>query len=858
MKNKLLWGILGLFLSLIIVGNIWSQEVLTSEISDYETLNASIMRPDIETLFKWIKEYEAAPRAFIDDEINRRVMGLQAQGFGTSLSLLSHLQYTPSERAQGYCGNCWNWAATGVLEIAHSVQDGVKDRLSTQYLNSCKTDEYACCGGSLEMFADWYRGGFTIPWSNTNAFFQDAGTGGDQCQIGSSSVSCSSISTNPNYPITSIQPLTVTTTGVGQSTAIANIKNVLNQNKAIWFAFYLPNNSDWNQFFNFWSGSSANENNIWNPDFSCGHQWVNSEAGGHAVLLVGYNDDDPNPANHYWIMLNSWGTANGSRPNGLFHMAMHVNYDCTYPLGNQSAQALTWQTLDVQFGGGGGCTYSINPTSQSFTASGGSGTVTVTASSGCIWNATNKEGWITITLGSSGNGNGTVNYTVSANTGFQRTGSMTIAGKAFTVTQEGTSVATNLLKNPGFENGPDGNWTEHGWIIWPNLGELKKSHSGNWLAWLAGYNYAADYIYQDVSIPSGSAQAYLQFWYWIETEETENVAYDMMAVQVRRPSDNALLTTLVTLSNLNKSTGWVQSAQYDVSSFKGQTIRLMFYGTTDEYLITDFFVDDTSLTVGQGATGPSNRCDFNGDGKTDILWRNKSTGQNVVWLMNGAAFSSYSLIDAVADTNWQIVGTGDFNGDGKTDILWRNKSTGQNVVWLMNGAAFSSYSLIDAVADTNWQIVGTGDFNGDGKTDILWRNKSTGQNVVWLMNGAAFSSYSLIDAVADTNWQIVGTGDFNGDGKTDILWRNKSTGQNVVWLMNGAAFSSYSWIDTVADTNWEIVGTADFNSDGKTDILWRNKSTGQNIVWFMNGATLSSYSWIDTVADTNWEIVGPK
>jgi len=258
------------------------------------------------------------------------------------------------------------------------------------------------------------------------------------------------------------------------------------------------------------------------------------------------------------------------------------------------------------------------------------------------------------------------------------------------------------------------------------------------------------------------------------------------------------------------------------------------------------------------ATPSSTRCDFNGDGKTDILWRNRSTGQNVVWLMNGAAFSSYSLIDAVADTNWQIVGTGDFNGDGKTDILWRSKNTGQNVVWLMNGTALSSYVWIDTVADTNWEIVGTGDFNGDGKTDILWRSKSTGQNVVWLMNGAALSSYVWIDTVADTNWEIVGTGDFNGDGKTDILWRNKSTGQNVVWLMNGTALSSYSWIDTVADTNWEIVGTGDFNGDGKTDILWWNKSTGQNVVWLMNGIALSSYSWIDTVADTNWEIVGPK
>jgi hypothetical protein len=60
----------------------------------------------------------------------------------------------------------------------------------------------------------------------------------------------------------------------------------------------------------------------------------------------------------------------------------------------------------------------------------------------------------------------------------------------------------------------------------------------------------------------------------------------------------------------------------------------------------------------------------------------------------------------VTDTNWQIVGTGDFNNDGKVDILWRNKSTGRNVVWLMNGTTYSSYAELMQVADTNWEIVG--------------------------------------------------------------------------------------------------------------------------------------------------------
>ena len=266
-----------------------------------------------------------------------------------------------------------------------------------------------------------------------------------------------------------------------------------------------------------------------------------------------------------------------------------------------------------------------------------------------------------------------------------------------------------------------------------------------------------------------------------------------------------------------------------------------------------------TFTVTQSGTGcPSVNCDFNNDGKTDILWRNKSTGQNVVWFMNGTTYSSYVELLQVPETNWQIVGTGDFNGDGKADILWRNTSTGQNVVWLMNGTTYSSYVELYQVADTNWEIVGTGDFSGDGKTDILWRNKSSGQNVIWLMNGTTYSNYVELLQVPGTNWKIVGTGDFNGDGKTDILWRNKSTGQDVVWLMNGTTYSSYAELMQVTDTNWEIVSTGDFNGDGKTDILWRNKSTGQNVVWLMNGTTYGSYTWLIDVPDTNWEIVAPK
>jgi hypothetical protein len=199
-------------------------------------------------------------------------------------------------------------------------------------------------------------------------------------------------------------------------------------------------------------------------------------------------------------------------------------------------------------------------------------------------------------------------------------------------------------------------------------------------------------------------------------------------------------------------------------------------------------------------------CDFDGDGKTDILWRHKTTGDNAVWLMNGTTWSNTVRLPAVTDTNWEIAGTGDFNNDGKTDILWRHKTDGRNSVWLMNGVNWSSTVSLPGVADTNWGIAGAGDFNNDGQVDILWRHKTDGRNSVWLMNGTTWSSTVSLPGVADTNWVIGGAGDFNNDGQVDILWRHKTDGRNAVWLMNGTTWSSTVSLPGVADTNWVIVG----------------------------------------------------
>ena len=239
--------------------------------------------------------------------------------------------------------------------------------------------------------------------------------------------------------------------------------------------------------------------------------------------------------------------------------------------------------------------------------------------------------------------------------------------------------------------------------------------------------------------------------------------------------------------------------------------------------------------------------------------------------LSSLALGTEVVISVLPDTTWEIAGTADFNGDGKTDILWRNYGTGafqgMNDIWFMNGTTFVSETIFSIVADTSWRIAGTGDFNGDGKTDILWRNHGSGavqgMNVIWFMDNGVFQSETVFSQIPDTSWRIAGTGDFNGDGKTDILWRYHGAGayqgMNVVWFMDGPAFQSESVFSIISDTAWEIAGTGDFDSDGKTDILWRYYGVGayqgMNDIWYLNGTAFLKEEIFSVIPDTNWRIV---
>jgi hypothetical protein len=306
-----------------------------------------------------------------------------------------------------------------------------------------------------------------------------------------------------------------------------------------------------------------------------------------------------------------------------------------------------------------------------------------------------------------------------------------------------------------------------------------------------------------------------------------------------------------------------------------------------------------SVTVRLSATAqssPSNTPDFNNDSRPDLLWRNTSSGEDAVWVLNYDTTSAdtgftldskTSFILPIQDQNWKIVGQYDVNKDSISDIFWRNYNTGENAIWIMkddaNGINYDpvATNFINRVDDLNWEVEGVGDFDNDGIVNILWRNYKSGENAIWAVNydvnatGNRFSidndKTKFITKIDDTNWEMNGWADFNNDKVLDILWRNNKTGENGIWKLNATATGANPYFNPATDSyfitkiaptenGWAMESAIDFNKDGVADILWRNDTTGENAIWIMKSGSDLDAAKTDFILpidpELGWEIEG--
>ncbi|HLJ80430.1 MAG TPA: hypothetical protein VKT52_03015, partial [Ktedonobacterales bacterium] len=217
-----------------------------------------------------------------------------------------------------------------------------------------------------------------------------------------------------------------------------------------------------------------------------------------------------------------------------------------------------------------GPTASLNPTSVT---AGGSSTLTVSVGS------TVATGSYTVTV--TGNESG-VTHSTSV--------SVSVTGSGGTTTQ--------LLANPGFESGQSP-WRESSSGGY-QLVDPTNPHTGSYSAYLCGYDYCNDQIWQTVTLPSTTTKVVLSYWFYSDTSEAPgSPCYDYFRAKIRT-SSGGTITTVQTKCNSNVTNGWVHYT-FDItsalSSYHGQQIEVYFQGTNDVTLPSDFFVDDVALNV---------------------------------------------------------------------------------------------------------------------------------------------------------------------------------------------------------------------------------------------------------------------
>ncbi len=297
--------------------------------------------------------------------------------------------YVTPVRNQSSCGSCWAFAAAGALESYTLIKNnlvGQDINLSEQVLVSCSGA--GSCGGGSRLPVEG-----CFPYTATNNLCSSA---------------CYTYQTD-SYRIQSWAYVATT------SVSVEAIKNAL-----VTYGPLVTTMDVYADFFNYRTGIYSYVSGAYQ--------------GGHAILIVGYDD-----ALQCFKAKNSWGTGWGEA--GYFRIAYSAVGNPVY-----------FGEFTIAYNGAApqppppapappptACTFTISPTSKTFTDKGGKGSITVTTGAGCAWTASESADWVLFTSGASKTGSGTVTYSVAPNT----TTSMRTTSIGITAT--GTSSAAGSV-----------------------------------------------------------------------------------------------------------------------------------------------------------------------------------------------------------------------------------------------------------------------------------------------------------------------------------------------------------------------------------------------------------------------------
>ena len=294
------------------------------------------------------------------------------------------------------------------------------------------------------------------------------------------------------------------------------------------------------------------------------------------------NNGDPNDAGAMWTVGEIFTDAENN---------LQVSIDAAYETGYRVTINTNPDTFST-------CIDFLASSSHLFGPGRDGASVQVTAASDCNWSATSHAPWLRITSGGTGSGSDSVRYTVAANPSrATRTGTLTIDGWTFTVTQVGTN---DRLFADNMERGTGG-WTEASCEPLPCSSDSPwaltstSSRSGTH-AWTdsPGGHYQNDQnsaLWSPVIDLTGVTSATLTFW-----QRYDVASGDHGGVWIARQQEDGSWRTEERLrSFIGTQPAWIQTS-LDLSPFVGARIRLAFGLWSDASETADgWYIDDVAV-----------------------------------------------------------------------------------------------------------------------------------------------------------------------------------------------------------------------------------------------------------------------
>lgn len=489
-----------------------------------------------------------------------------------------------------------------------------------------------------------------------------------------------------------------------------------------------------------------------------------------------------------------------------------------HPRSNFEGGYITWDGTRFSAFRNSTCNYSISPSSQSFTSSGGSGTINVTTTSGCNRTGTSNVSWISITSG--GTGSGAVGYSVAPNSGQARTGTITIAGQNFTVSQSGVSTGCASPATIGFLQTINGT-LQSGDCIRNN--RFYDAYTFNGAARQRIYitlNSAQFdtylYLYRGTNV-SGTA------WNYNDDGGGGTNSRIPASGYITLPS-NGIYTILASsyfASNTGTYTLYLGSGvsifgstnnktPYDFDS-DGKTDYSLFRPSNGVWYFHSLNKNDelnsTQFGISTDKTAPA---DYDGDGRTDI-----AVFREGIWHLLRSTEGYTSLQFGMPG---DLPQPADFDGDGKAEIAVFRPSTG---TWYWLNLQNNLFNMVKFGTDGDKPVAS--DYDGDGKADIAIYRPSVGE--WWLLR----SSLGVIAFQFGNNADKPVQGDYTGDGKADVAFFRPSTRE--WYILRSENQSYYSFPFGIAG---DSPSPGDYDGDGKSDAAVFRSS---NNTWWVQGST---------------------